>query len=101
MPPSDDWSGDDRRQDRRRILERRREARKDDLDRMIEKAGVTRDAKSPGARGSDRRETDRRKSQFCFVCRGAFVPEANGQTICANCTLDGVRGGSGGWKSPR
>ena len=38
MPPADDWSGDERRQERRRILERRKEARKDELDKMIEVA---------------------------------------------------------------
>ena len=106
MPPSDDWSGDDRRQARRRILERRREARKDDLARMIEKTGVGRGA-VPGpaqlrTRGPDRRTTERRESQICFVCHEEFVPTGNGQTICERCTLDGVRGGGrNGWRSPR
>ena len=87
MPPADDWSGDERRQERRRILERRKEARKDELDKMIEKSRVGRGAKpnEPEQRGakSDRRKADRRESQICFVCRDAFVPETSGQTICA------------------
>jgi hypothetical protein len=101
MPPADDWSGDERRQERRRNLERRKEARKDDLDRMIEKSkvGKTQDAKE---RGADRRKNDRRESQICFVCRDAFVPEASGQTVCAKCRIDGVRGGGRhGWRAPR
>lgn len=106
MPPTDDWSGDERREARRRILERRREARKDDLDRMIEKKGVARDAGQASGqvrtRGPDRRTADRRESQICFVCHGEFVPTASGQTICEQCTLDGVRGGGrSGFRSPR
>lgn len=106
MPPTDDWSGDERRESRRRILERRREARKDDLDRMIEKRGVGRGpAPAPvpaRTRGPDRRTAERRESQICFVCREDFVPAASGQTVCERCTLDGVRGGGrSGWRSPR
>jgi hypothetical protein len=106
MPPTDDGSGDELRETRRRILERRREARKDDLDRMIEKKGVGRaPAPAPSqvrTRGPDRRQTERRESLICFVCHGEFVPTASGQTVCAQCTLDGVRGGGRtGWRSPR
>jgi hypothetical protein len=30
------------------------------------------------------------------------VPQSNGQTVCAKCQIDGVRGGGRhGWRSPR
>ena len=96
MPPADDWSKDRRgtEEERRRILERRRQARRDAADAAADAANP-----APAAKGKDRRTGDRRKSQICFVCRSEFVPKANGQVICAECQLDGVRGSAGRTKS--
>ncbi len=96
MPPADDWSRDRRgtEEERRKILERRRQARLDAADAAAHAANP-----AHAAKGKDRRSGDRRKSQICFVCRNEFVPKANGQVICAECQLDGVRGSAGRTKS--
>jgi len=102
MPPTDDWSGDERRQERRRILERRRQERQEERDRQAEEAARNGELPTLGKRGPDRRKAERRISQICFVCREEFVPQSNGQTVCAKCQIDGVRGGGrNGWRSPR
>jgi hypothetical protein len=98
MSPPEDWSGEDRRAQRRRILERRREERQDERDRKADEAVRSGEQLAPGEmrkRGPDRRKnnTERRISQICFVCHGEFIPKVSGQTVCEPCTLDGVRGG--------
>lgn len=67
-----EWSGEERR----KILDRRKK----------ERARAKLDALN------EHRKTDRRARQICFVCRLPFagVP---GQTVCADCADDGIRGG--------
>jgi hypothetical protein len=105
MPPIDDWTGEERR----RILERRRQARQEERDRQAEeaeRAGLPIPQPIPGPtpeqRAERRNAAERRQAQICFVCRDEFTPTSAGQTICERCQMDGVRGGGrNGWRSPR
>jgi hypothetical protein len=97
MPVDDHWS-ENRRTDaeRRKILERRRQERIAAADAAAEAAaaaGVTITTPTQAARGRDRRDTERRQAQVCFVCHNSFEPQSNGQIICPECQMDGVRGG--------
>ena len=69
-----DWSGEERRRaERRAILERRRQARKE---------------------AKDRRAKERRLEQICYLCHGVFVPKVKGAPlICETCEADSLRGG--------
>lgn len=96
MPVGEDWSGDNRRtdQERRKILERRRQERIAAADAAADaaaKAGLPADT----AKGASRRKVERRRTQICFVCRNPFEPKSSGQVICSDCQLDGVRGSAG------
>ena len=96
MPAGDDWSGDNRRTDeeRRKILERRRQERIAAADAAADaaaKAGLPADT----AKGASRRKAERRRTQYCFVCRNPFEPKSSGQVVCSDCQMDGVRGGPG------
>jgi len=99
MPPIDNWTDEERR----RILERRRQARQEERDRQAEeaeRAGIP----IPKHNKVERRRTvaEPRHEQICFVCRGEYVPTASGQTVCPACQIDGVRGaGQRGQRNPR
>jgi hypothetical protein len=97
MPSNDDWSGEERR----KILERRREARQEERDRQAEAAAAAGEP-LPERRAKRGKKTERRIAQICFVCHEEFAPTSSGQTVCDRCTLDGVRGGGrNGWRAPR
>jgi hypothetical protein len=98
MPPIDNWTDEERR----RILERRRQARQEERDRQAEeaeRAGIP----IPKQKVERRRTVaEPRHEQICFVCRGEYVPTASGQTVCPACQIDGVRGaGQRGRRNPR
>jgi hypothetical protein len=83
MSDIDDWSGEERRKGRRRE----------------EPAYQEHDG---GAEGSERRKSDRRRAQICFICRDEFVATGVAQTICPSCQMEGVRGGGrSSWRAPR
>lgn len=83
MSDINDWLGEERRKGPRREESRYPELRQD-------------------AQASDRRKTDRRRSQICFICREEFGATGAAQTICPTCQVEGVRGGGrSSWRAPR